>query len=660
MSKDLFMKSKFILSTTIALLLPFLIKAQSQLVIEVTTDNYPTENHWVLYEINGEKVAESGVLLKETTQRDTFELANNNCYYWTIYDKYGDGMSSANGGDYKIYFNGNLAASCLNPNFGDSISVYNLGLTCSANEIKLERIAFNDFISKDKAPVLLEVLNMGNQTITSLEGLYEINGIQSDIQQINSLQIEPAQKILVAFPQDYSFNEPGFYQISATITKVNGEPDSFEANNHDEKEVTVVDGFVKLNVIEDFSSYECSYCQEADAAIEVVRDAYPNTSVVIKYPSWSFADTKYFPEIDDLMDYYHVMGLPQVVLNGEKVNYTSFTPTAYSDSIGIATPVKIELSGDFTGDSIKAEIKITSNIDFSDELRLRGIIIENTSYDVALRYENNDPYYNIAYGLFNGFEGITVNGLSQNETKQYNAALNVVDFPFEEGSLNDMRLVFYLENAANHEVFQTADYQLHYSQKPIEFKSNITNGATDIDTLNLKVQIGLNRHLFDINGLEIQDISKYIKMNKGSENGTIVPFIAQYTNDTIEIIPEFGWEENSTYFIQIMELKTLDGVMTDRVSISFTTRQYSGKDEKQGKYFNIFPNPVNDQLTLQTATQIRMEIYSITGELMMKTKLNPGKQVIDVTHFPEGSYYIKAKSASSNHIVSFIKLSSSK
>ena len=86
-----------------------------QLVITITTDNYPLETSWQLIDQNGSVVQSinAGDLTQSgTTYSWNICPSSTDCYDFIIYDTYGDGICCSYGnGSYSVTYNGSLVAS---------------------------------------------------------------------------------------------------------------------------------------------------------------------------------------------------------------------------------------------------------------------------------------------------------------------------------------------------------------------------------------------------------------------------------------------------------------------------------------------------------------------------------------------------------------------
>ncbi len=102
-----------------------------------TTDNYPAETTWELFDANNNVLATAGPFAsQQTTYTTEFCLDPEACYTFSVFDSFGDGMSSQGvKGDFEIYNeSGELIADLAKPNFGTESS----SKFCLTNECLFE------------------------------------------------------------------------------------------------------------------------------------------------------------------------------------------------------------------------------------------------------------------------------------------------------------------------------------------------------------------------------------------------------------------------------------------------------------------------------------------------------------------------------------------
>lgn len=77
-----------------------------ELKVEISTDPYGNETYWTLTDLNGMVVlqgGQGGVYQSNTSYADSICVLADGCYFFKIYDTYGDGIIAPNG--YRLYVN---------------------------------------------------------------------------------------------------------------------------------------------------------------------------------------------------------------------------------------------------------------------------------------------------------------------------------------------------------------------------------------------------------------------------------------------------------------------------------------------------------------------------------------------------------------------------
>jgi hypothetical protein len=104
----------------------------------------------------------------------------------------------------------------------------------------------------------------------------------------------------------------------------------------------------------------------------------------------------------------------------------------------------------------------------------------------------------------------------------------------------------------------------------------------------------------------------------------------------------------------------LDGCIENEICDSFTTLTNINEIEESDLKFNLYPNPVTDDLLIESMDNIgsRIAIYSLDGLLVYNDQINTDRQVIDVSKFTAGIYFIKLFDRVNNNILTkkFVKI----
>lgn len=154
---------------------PFRVQGKASLLIfEIRTDDFPEETTWDLKDKEGEVLYSGGPYPEDfTTYFEEFCLDTSECFTFTIYDSFGDGLTGGQDGNYQIYnSDGVLLATLLNPAFGnDEENNFCGNLNC--------QLRINALVAHESMPgVANGTINVfANSGLSPLQ--YSINGGQS-------------------------------------------------------------------------------------------------------------------------------------------------------------------------------------------------------------------------------------------------------------------------------------------------------------------------------------------------------------------------------------------------------------------------------------------------------------------------------------------------
>jgi N-acetylneuraminic acid mutarotase len=78
-------------------------------------------------------------------------------------------------------------------------------------------------------------------------------------------------------------------------------------------------------------------------------------------------------------------------------------------------------------------------------------------------------------------------------------------------------------------------------------------------------------------------------------------------------------------------------------------------ESKRNSEINIFPNPTNDIITIESPLNSNIELISLTGQVLKSFNSNVTKQLINIANLENGVYIIKAKTDKGIAIMKFTK-----
>jgi len=83
--------------------------------------------------------------------------------------------------------------------------------------------------------------------------------------------------------------------------------------------------------------------------------------------------------------------------------------------------------------------------------------------------------------------------------------------------------------------------------------------------------------------------------------------------------------------------------------------QFVGMSEIAGDKINIYPNPVTDHFTLNSNGQGFVEVYDITGKLVLRSGINCNAQSFDVSKLAKGVYAVKVNNGKNTFTQKIVK-----
>ena len=69
-----------------------------------------------------------------------------------------------------------------------------------------------------------------------------------------------------------------------------------------------------------------------------------------------------------------------------------------------------------------------------------------------------------------------------------------------------------------------------------------------------------------------------------------------------------------------------------------------GVNELDGLEANVYPNPANDQLTVECVGAKRVTIVSMTGETLYEAEVGADIIVLSLSEYPSGMYFVRIQS----------------
>jgi carboxypeptidase T len=152
----------------------------------------------------------------------------------------------------------------------------------------------------------------------------------------------------------------------------------------------------------------------------------------------------------------------------------------------------------------------------------------------------------------------------------------------------------------------------------------------------------------------IPQCGKYTRIvdNKPVYTGTQ----SNWVNEEISLSEYVGQSIMVRFRLTSDEAQTYDGFYFDDFKVNTVQSSVLGVSGEQVSSFGIYPNPVHDELHINTQKEgYAIEIYNMVGQILVSKPDNDGAQNLDVSPLPSGVYLIAVKSEGFREIRKFIK-----
>ena len=485
------------------------------------------------------------------------------------------------------------------------------------------------------------VQNIGSTPITSFEAKCTINNkVYTETFDTN---IETLDFQQFSFSEDF-YLSPGTFDIKIEILSVNGQSDSNESNNIIEKGIATGMSYAsKIPMIEHFSSSTCLPCVNANTMMLKVEEDNAGKYTYTKYPvKWPGTGDPYATnECKTRVDFYEVSAAPEFYLDGDLREYEIVTSEALNEAFG--TPTFADIRGAF---SIDGNI-ITVTADFMSYITMNNVrayisVNEKTTKQNAVSIENDGngetEFHHISMKMLENPEGNIIN-IKAGEYTRLEFSYDMEKSFMED--INDLEVALWLQNYETKEIYNS------------RFAYEYTDHCYPVQNMKAEALIG------NTSSLEI----KWEAPEKGIPIGYKVyvdgDLVAETDTETLTYVHNGNIITNDKAHIAEV-VAIYDEIMTSvRVAKVIQKTWVDNIEENTDINSNIYPNPVNDRLYIETQTltqTLTVEIYDIYGRRQVtETPSHQGNVAIDVEDLKSGIYFVKINTEKGNIVKRIIK-----
>ena len=523
-----------------------------------------------------------------------------------------------------LFYEGN--SGNLNAIYFDDVEI----TTIENINAKIASVDIPNSIDAGNTNITFSLQNIGSEPITSFEAKYEIDGITYS--QTFETEIAFIETKQFTFDQNVALI-PGNYEVKIDIVSVNGEEDIDISNNTLAKEINVALGSVqRIPMIEHFSSSTCSYCVGVDNSMTTLTNNNPGKYTYVKYPLNFPApgDPYNTQECNAKKEYYGVSAAPRVVIDGTNLGASSVSQYQLDESYNSSAYVNIKGAFNIEEKTINVKADIMSYIDLKNVKLFVCVNEKTTTGNVGTN--GLTEFHHVMMKMLDDVNGKDIE-MKAGEYQHYEFSYNMGSTFVED--MNDLEVAVWVQDIVTSDVFNSSflyEYTEHtYPAQNLTMTENDDNITIAWEAPEKGEPTAYN--LYFNNELVLNNTKEMSFNTTTTEDFYMAEVVALYDDKTsVGIIKTSATEEE----------------------IIDTTNVISNYENR----FNIYPNPVKDELTITTEVRVEeIAIYDVYGRQAMCQQVNEttSQQVVNVTGLNSGIYFVRITTEDGEIVKRFVK-----
>ena len=473
---------------------------------------------------------------------------------------------------------------------------------------------FPSFVDAGNVEMGMRLFNYGVTAVNSVEASYQVDGQEAVVETFN-VGINSMEDGTITFATPASL-APGTHNIALTINKVNGVADDDASNNTLSQTLSVALGSVqRIPMIEHFSSSTCTPCVQVNQAMATLTANNPGKYTYTKYPmSWpAYGDPYYTEEGGVRKLYYGCSAVPQLILDGENIGYTSVSQQNLDHHY--ETPAFADIRGTFTvnGTTISVTTDIMSYVNMDNARVYVAVNEKTTTGNVGDNGETE--FHHIMMKMLPDAEGTRIS-INAGEYQRLEFSFDLSTTHVEE--MDDLEVAVWLQEYVSKEIFNS-HFMYENAEHPYPAENlALDNAAEDESILILRWEAPAQGHPTGYNVFV---------------NGVLV---AENTN---AMSYSFASEEGAFYVAEVQALYADD--MTSIRAVATKQNTWSvGENADNG--CRLYPNPASTMLRIETESPMQqVEVFDLLGRLVLRENPNANSACIDLSHCENGVYFVQ-------------------
>ncbi len=483
--------------------------------------------------------------------------------------------------------------------------------------------------------IAFTVRNLGKSTITSFTAKYQIEDEIEFVEETFETNIETYAT------EQFTFKTPlfvniGKYKLNVEITSVNGNNDQYADNNINVKNIEVQLGTCqRFPMIEHFSSSTCYPCVFTNQDMDTLTMNNPDKYTYVKYPmpGPGTGDPYYTSECGTRRSYYNVNNVPMIFLDGKKAEAP--LPQEKLDK-SYNTTSFIDIRGSFKVNEADNTITVIADVlpyaNINNAMLCITVNEKTTTKNIGSNGETE--FHHIMMKMLPSSAGTKLK-LEAGKSQRFEFTHDMSETNMEE--LNDLEVAIWIQNSATKEIYNS---RFAYEYSDHVYPARNLNVTTIDEDPKLKLTWDApegntpDSYYIYIDGKCIKTDFKELTFIDHASALNVYDGRTHY----IEIVAIYSGHRSSVSLI---------GEINDVVNI---------KEIKDYQDINIYPNPTNDRLYIETENEIEdVVVYDIYGRRQQLSVISGQPSVIDVADLKSGIYFVKINTNEGNIVKRIIK-----
>jgi hypothetical protein len=126
------------------------------------------------------------------------------------------------------------------------------------------------------------------------------------------------------------------------------------------------------------------------------------------------------------------------------------------------------------------------------------------------------------------------------------------------------------------------------------------------------------------------------------ETGTDLDFSTSTTQTVVVNFSTAGFVKDNCEFVVFVQ-HDAEKVVTQTMKVDVSS--IVGIEELEGQQVSIYPNPATDYVQVLSSGKGDVNIYDITGKLVMTSRINNPTEVLDISKLAKGVYVLKTSTS---------------